>query len=209
MPAWTPRAAAALVALICWTALGLRFAATYSHIGDALATLWILARFFTITTNLAVAVAMTMAAFGKRVSDFLLGWLTLSIVLVGVVYLVLLQKLFHLTGMALAADVLMHKVAPVAMPLYWLAFAPHGRLRWSATLWWSLYPIVYFVYALARGAIDGIYPYPFMDVGKIGLGHSLINAAIIAAAFIVAGEALAWLDRRLGAQAVNFVAHPE
>jgi hypothetical protein len=197
LPASTARTAAALVALICWAALGLRFAVTYGHTADVLTTLWILARFFTITTNLAVAVVMTMVALGFRVSDFLLGGLTLAIVLVGVVYLVLLQKLYHLTGMALAADVLMHKVAPVAMPLYWLAFAPHGRLRWSATLWWSLYPIGYFAYALGRGAIDGLYPYPFMDVGKIGLGHTLLNAAIIAAAFIVAGEALAWLDRRL------------
>jgi hypothetical protein len=197
LPAWTPRAAAALVALICWTALGLRFAVTYGHTGDTLASLWILARFFTITTNLAVAVAMTMVAFGRRLSDSLVGGLTLAILLVGVVYLVLLQKLYHLTGMALLADDLMHKVAPPAMLLYWLAFAPHGRLRWSATLWWSLYPIGYFAYALGRGAIDGVYPYPFIDVGKIGLGHVLLNAAVIAAAFIVAGEALAWLDRRL------------
>jgi hypothetical protein len=192
-----PRAAAAPVALICWAALGLRFAATYGQTGDALATLWLLARFFTITTNLAVAVVMTMVTLGIRISDFLLGGLTLAILLVGVVYMVLLQKLYHLTGVALVADVLMHKVAPVAMPLYWLAFAPHGRLRWSATLWWSLYPIAYFAYALGRGAIDGRYPYPFMDVGKIGLGHTLLNAVVIAAAFIVAGEALAWLDRRL------------
>jgi hypothetical protein len=198
-----PRAAAALVALICWAALGVRFYATNVGTGDPLATLWILARFFTITTNLAVAFAMTMVALGTRMSDFVLGGLTLAMLLVGVVYMMLLAKLYHLTGAALVADILMHKVAPVAMTLYWLAFAPHGRLRWSAPLWWSLYPIAYFAYALGRGAIDGRYPYPFMDAGKIGLGHTLLNAAVIAAAFIIAGEGLVWLDRRpLGRRAL-------
>ena len=192
-----PRFAAALVALICWAALGLRIAATDAGTHDLLATLWILARFFTITTNFAVAVAMTWQSLGKRLSDFLLGGLALAMLLVGIVYAVLLAKLYHLTGLALAADILMHKVAPVAVTLYWLAFAPHRRLRWTAPLWWSLYPIAYFAYALGRGAIDGHYPYPFMDVGKIGLGATLLNAAVIAAAFIVAGEGLVWLDRHV------------
>jgi hypothetical protein len=192
-----PRIAAALLALICWVALGLRTAATNAATHDLLATLWILARFFTITTTLAVAVAMTWVASGKRLSDFLLGGLALATLLVGIVYAILLAKLYHLTGIALAADILMHKVAPVGVSLYWLAFAPHGRLRWKAPLWWSLYPIAYFAYAIARGAIDGRYPYPFMDVGKIGLGATLLNAAIIAAAFIAAGEGLVWLDRHV------------
>jgi hypothetical protein len=209
LPASTARAATALVALICWVALGVRFAVTYGQTGDALAALWILARFFTITTNLAVAVAMTMVALGTRMSDFLLGGLALAMLLVGIVYKILLAKLYHLTGAALVADILMHKVAPVAMTLYWLALAPHGRLRWTAPLWWSLYPIAYFAYALGRGAIDGRYPYPFMDVGMIGLGHTLLNAAVIAAAFIVFGEALVWLDRRLLGRAKLMAKAPE
>ncbi|MEO6225335.1 MAG: Pr6Pr family membrane protein [Sphingomicrobium sp.] len=192
-----PRAAAALTALICWAALGIRFAVTNAGTHDPLATLWILARFFTITTNLAVAVAMTIVAFGKPLSDFVLGGLTLAILLVGIVYALLLAKLYHLTGGALVADTLMHKVSPVAMTLYWFVFAPHSRLRWSAPWWWALYPIGYFAYALGRGASDGLYPYPFMDVGKIGLQSSLINAALIAAAFVVVGEVLVWLDRQV------------
>ena len=192
-----PKAAAALVALICWAALGIRLWETYADNGDVLASLWILARFFTILTNFAVAVAMTMAAFEKRLSDFVLGGLALSIMLVGIVYVTLLQHLYHLTGAELLADNLMHKVAPVAMTIFWLTCPPHGRLRWTAPLWWSLFPIVYFAYALARGAVDGIYPYPFMDVGKIGLGQTLLNAAMIAAAFLVTGLALVWLDRRV------------
>ena len=192
-----PRAAAAVVALICWVALAVRFAVTYAETGDVLEALWVLARFFTILTNLAVAVAMTMVAFGKRISPGVEGGLMLAILLVGVVYVLLLQKLYHLTGAALFADTLMHKVAPPAMAAYWLLFAHHGPMRWTEPLWWSIYPLGYFAYALVRGAIEGIYPYPFMDVSKIGAGQTALNAAAIAAVFLVAGLALVWLDRRL------------
>ena len=198
------RLAAALVALICWAALGIRLWETYEDNGDLLASLWILARFFTILTNFAVAVAMTLAAFEKRLSDFVLGGLALSIMLVGVVYVTMLEHLYHLTGAELLADNLMHKVAPVAMALFWLICPPHGRLKWTAPLWWSLFPIAYFAYALRRGAVEGIYPYPFIDAGQIGYGHTLLNAAMIAAAFLVSGLALVWLDRRvLGRKALK------
>ena len=209
MQAWIPKAAAALVALICWAALGIRLWETYDDNGDLLASLWILARFFTILTNFAVAVAMTLAAFEKRLSDFLLGGLALSIMLVGIVYVTLLQHLYHLQGAELLADNLMHKVAPVAMTLFWFTCPPHGGLKWTAPLWWSLFPIVYFAYALVRGSFDGIYPYPFMDVGKIGYAETLLNAAMIAAAFLITGLILVWLDRRvLGRKALASKARP-
>lgn len=192
-----PRVAAAIVALICWVALAVRFSITYAQTGDVFEALWILARFFTIWTNLAVAVAMTMVALGKRISPGVEGGLTLAILLVGVVYVLLLQKLYHLTGAALFADTLMHKLAPPAMAAYWLLFVRHGPMRWIEPLWWSIYPLGYFAYALVRGAIEGIYPYPFMDVSKIGGWQTALNAAAIAAAFLVAGLGLVWLDRRL------------
>ncbi|HEU5482656.1 MAG TPA: Pr6Pr family membrane protein [Sphingomicrobium sp.] len=192
-----PRLAAALVALICWTGLGVRFALTYGENGDVLETLWILARFFTILSNLALAIVMTFDAFGRRLSDFLLGGLTLTMLLVGIVYLVLLQSLYQFSGASLFADVIMHRASPIAIALYWVIFAPHCRLRWSAPFWWSLFPLVYFGYALVRGSIENIYPYPFMDVGEIGIAQTAINAAVIAAVYIVVGLALVWLDRRV------------
>jgi hypothetical protein len=198
LPAWTPRAAAALIAVVCWAGIALQFLATYGHNQDWLLTLWTLARFFTIISNLAVAVVMTKIALGGRVSPFVLGGLTLAILLVGIVYLILLRGLHPLSGAALIANQLLHYVSPVAMAAYWLLCVPHGRLRWTAPLLWMLFPFIYFVYAIARGEIDGRYPYPFLDVGKIGLGQTIINGVAIAAGFIPFGLAVAWLDRRLG-----------
>ena len=186
--------AAALVAIICWAGLAIQFAATYAHHPDVLATLWILARFFTVITNLAIALAMTAVALGRPLSPFLLGGLTLAILLVGAVYMTLLRGLLELSGGALLADTLLHKVSPLAMAAWWLLFAPRARLRLSAPWWWSFYPLAYFAYAVARGMAGDKYPYPFMDVGKLGWPQTMLNAAGIAMAFAIAGFALVWLD---------------
>jgi hypothetical protein len=189
-----PRLAAALVAIVCWAGLAVQFSSTYGNQHDVLASLWVLARFFTIITNLLLAVAMTMAATGGRVPAIVLGGLTLAILFVGVIYATLLQNLYHLTGGARVADILLHKVSPALMALWWLLFAPRKRLKWSAPLWWSLYPLGYLAYALGRGRLDGRYPYPFIDLGRLGWLQTALNSGGIALAFIIAGLTLVWID---------------
>ena len=190
-----PRIAAALVAIICWAGLALEFSSSYANHPDVLVTLWILARFFTVLTNLLLALTMTWAALGGRPSANFLGGVTLAILLVGVVYWALLQGLEVLTGAHRIANILLHKVSPAAMALWWLLFAPRAKLRWSAPLWWFLYPFAYLVYALGRGALDQKYPYPFLDVGRIGWVQTALNVGGIAFGFILAGFALVWIDR--------------
>lgn len=190
------RAAAALVASVCWAGILLQFWASYTfrHY-DLTLTLWTLARFFTIISNLALAVAMTMVALGRRVSPLVLGGLTLAILLVGIVYRTLLAGLHSLSGLPLIANDLLHDVSPLLMLAYWLAFVPHRQLRWTAPWWWALFPVAYFVYVLARGQLDHHYPYPFIDVGRLGWQQVALNAAAIALGFIVAGFAMVWIDR--------------
>lgn len=197
MPAWMPRFAAALIALVCWMGLALNFSATYSVNGDVIATLWRLGHFFTIISNFALAIAMTGLALNARVSAFLVSGLTLAILLVGIVYVLLLQGLHPLSGAALLANYLLHYVSPLAMAAYWLLFTPHGRLRWQDPLWWALFPLIYFVYVIARGLAGGSYPYPFIDLAKIGPTRTLINALGIAIGFILFGLVLVGADRRL------------
>ena len=196
---------AAIVALICWAGLAIQFSATYSSQHDVVTTLWILVRFFTVLTNLGLALIMTWVAIGRPISAFLLGGITLAIILVGVVYMTLLRGLLELSGGALLADTLLHKVSPVVMALWWLLFAPRARLKYRDPIWWAAYPLAYFVYALVRGHYEGRYPYPFMDVGQLGPVQTAINAGGIAMAFILAGFALVWLDswRPIGSKRAN------
>ena len=187
-------AAAALVAIICWAGLAIQFSATFANQHHVVPVLWVLLRFFTVITNLSVAVVMTWVATGGRVSALLLGGLMIAILLVGVVYMTLLRGLLELSGGALLADTLLHKVSPIAMALWWLFFAPRKALKWNAPVLWAAYPLAYFAYVLVRGHYDHRYPYPFMDVGKLGWTQTLINAGGIAMAFILAGFVLVWID---------------
>jgi hypothetical protein len=124
----------------------------------------------------------------------LLGGLTLAILLVGIVYWVLLHGLHPLSGAALTANYLLHDASPLLMAAYWLLFVPRGKLRWNAPWWWAAFPIIYFLYALARGQLDHRYPYPFIDVGRLGWLQVALNSAGIALGFILAGFALVWID---------------
>ena len=191
------RAAAALIALVCWVGIGVQFWAsfTFRHYDLAL-TLWTLARFFTIICNLALAIAMSVVAVGKRLSPLVLGGLTLAILLVGIVYRTLLAGLHPLSGLPLIANILLHDVSPLLMAAYWLLLVPRGELRWTAPWWWCVFPVAYFVYVLGRGQLDQHYPYPFMDVAKLGWAQVLLNAGGIAVTFLIAGFALVWVDRR-------------
>ena len=190
------------IALIAWLGLAVQFGASLGQTGSIAAALWIMLRFFTIWTNLFVAVVMTGIALGQGSfgSPRLLGLLTLAILLVGIVYNLLLRGLLELSGGAKLADHLLHEAVPLLVPLFWLFLAPKGHLKWRDAIWWAAYPLAYLIYALIRGVTDGKYPYPFLDVAKIGGLQAAINCLLIGIGFLAAGYAFVWLDRRLAAQ---------
>jgi hypothetical protein len=196
----TARIAAALIALTCWTGIGVDFAVRFGQAHQVGAAFWSLVSVFTISANLAIAVAMTLAAFGRPLSAIISGGLTLAIVLVAVIYAALLAGLHPLTETAQAGSLILHKVVPSEMLLYWLFLVEHRRLGWSAPWMWLLFPATYLGYALVRGSFEGRYPYPFIDIGKIGLERALSNSVAIGAAFVFGGYLLVFVDRRLGSK---------
>lgn len=191
------RMAAAIVALVALAGLVVQFAATLDQTGSVAGTLWTLLRYFTVLTNLLVALAFGWVAIGGRPHPRRLAGVMLAILLVGIIYGLLLRGLLTLSGGALLADTLLHKVTPVLVPLWWIAFAVRGQLRWRDPWGWTLFPALYLPYALLRGMAEGRYAYPFIDVAKIGIGTVLVNAVLIAMGFVAAGHALVWIDRRM------------
>jgi hypothetical protein len=202
---WFPRLAAALIACAAWLGLTLQFLATYRYVGSATAALWSLAKFFTILTNLVIAGLFTAIAIGGA------GWrgprrlagVTLAILLVGIVYAVLLRPIDHPNGLASAANVILHIVTPVLVPLFWLAAARKGALKVYDPFVFAAFPLAYFVYAMVRGTVEGHYPYPFFNATKIGWPQTFINAGLIALGFLIGGYVLLALDRGLRALAAR------
>ncbi|MEC3910192.1 Pr6Pr family membrane protein [Sphingobium sp. CR2-8] len=195
------RIAAAVVALVSLAGLVVQFDATLGQTGSIAETLWTLLRFFTIWANIFVVLTLGAIALGRAVSSRRVGGMLLSILLVGIIYGLLLRGLLSLSGGALLADTLLHKVTPLLVPLWWIAFARKGRLGWRDPWLWAIFPAAYLPYALLRGTAEGHYAYPFINVAKFGIGQVALNAALIAIGFAAAGHALVWIDRRLSARA--------
>lgn len=197
------RIAAALVALVAWTGLIVQLDASMKLAdGSAAAALWAMARYFTVIANLLVAIAFTGVALRLRplACPAVLGGVTLLILLVGVVYALLLRGLLELSGGAKLADLLLHGVTPVIVPLWWLILAPKGGLNRLHPILWATAPVIYFFYAIGRGRLDGNYAYPFMNVDRLGWPQTMINVGVMALGFVAAGYALVWIDRRLASR---------
>ena len=200
----------ALLAAVAWSALLLQLylsieLAFSNGRGVIHGTLAFLA-YFTVLTNLFVALAasLPLVAGATGPGRFfakpeVLGCAITSIVMVGAGYHVLLRNAWNPQGLQLIADYLLHYVVPVLALAYWVVFAPRTRPGVLAPLAWCIYPISYFIYALIRGQLTGMYPYYFIDVAKIGLAKVLANSAAMLVVFLLVGMAVRFIPVLRGA----------
>lgn len=163
--------------------------------------------FFTILNNGIIAACSTTlllapsSSWGKFFSkNTTLTAMAVNITIVGTVYNTILRFLWNPQGMQLVVDELLHLVIPGLYILFWLIGVRKGGLKWNSFLSWTIFPIVYLVIVLARGAISNYYPYPFLDAAKLGYPKVLFNLLGIAIAFIVFALLFIavdkWMDKR-------------
>jgi hypothetical protein len=148
--------------------------------------------YYTILTNILVALCFTVlllkpdSGLGKFFSrpSVLTAVLT-YIVFVGLAYHFLLRHIWTPEGLQAAVDDLLHSFIPLFFILYWMRFVSKAELEWKDVLPWMIYPVVYLLYILIRGAISGFYPYPFIDVNNIGYRRMIFNDGGLITAFFV------------------------
>jgi hypothetical protein len=164
--------------------------------------------FFTISTNLLIALVLTLSlkttpsntsSFARRPT--VQSATAVYIGIVGIVYSLALRNLWAPEGLQKIADVILHDAIPLLYLLYWLIFVRTGNDTSKTSLGfhdvpiWLAYPALYLVYSLVRGAITGIYLYPFIDVGKLGYAQVALNAFVLLCAFLVASLLLVAIAR--------------
>jgi len=168
------------MAVVPWLAVGLQIwlvMQTYTARGEsALGAVVHTLSYFTVLTNLVVALVTTASALRGELDSFLTrpGTMTavaVYIFVVGLVYSLFLRSIWDPTGLQLVADVALHDVVPVLYVLYWL-----------------IYPLAYFAYVLVRGEIIGKYPYWFADPTVLGYPRTFANSALLLVGFLVLGE---------------------
>lgn len=193
-------AAVVWASLLLQTWLTLR--GSWQHGDGLLHGLATLLGFFTVLTNLLVALVLSLPRW-------LPGWppsrwlgradtatmTTASILLVGVAYVLLLRHVWHPHGLVRLADVGLHYASPLLFTGYWWLAVPKQALRWRLLPWWTLYPIGYFALTMLRGAFTGRYPYYFIDAARLGYGVTLLNALGVLAGYVVLAALLIQFGR--------------
>jgi hypothetical protein len=147
--------------------------------------------YFTIQSNLLLAVVLIATAVLRLQRREPPAWVqvargatTAYIVLVGIVYATLLAG-HENGGVPLPwANTVLHVVLPLYGPLDWLLVADRPALRWGRLWLVLLFPAIWLVVVLLRGATDGWVPYPFLDPAT-GVGTVAVFCVIIAVGVLV------------------------
>jgi len=158
---------------------------------------WEYFSYFTIETSIInIGVLLVGGAMALRLqSDTVLFTtvrmtaLTYAVVTAGVYNLLLRNVPYEgFAGLSWPNEVI-HVWVPLFLLLDWL-FAP-GRpaLPWSSLRLVLVYPVVWIIYTLMRGAASGgeIYPYPFLDPANGGWGSVAIYIVALSAVLLGLG----------------------
>lgn len=160
--------------------------------------------FFTILTNLIVAITTTaltffprsrLGAFAQRASTQAAVAVYISIV--GLVYSLFLRSVWNPQGWQSVVDHLLHDAVPLAFVIYWLVFSPKSDIDWLAPFKWLAYPVAYMTYSIVRGEFVDWYPYWFVDITQLGYQAALTNASFVLIAFVILGFIYVGLSRLL------------
>ncbi len=156
--------------------------------------------YFTIQSNLLVAVALFFVIRGRMDTQLFrvvrLASL-IGITVTGVVAAVALPPSPSYTAANLLCDRLLHIVVPVFTFVGWVVFGPRGMVRRSDVLPTLVWPIVWLVATLGLAPVTHWYPYPFLDVDRLGWGSVLTVCLGIAVLFLALSGLALWADRHL------------
>jgi hypothetical protein len=94
---------------------------------------------------------------------------------------------------------LLHYVVPVMAVADWVAFGPHGLVRWRDLPLWLCFPLGYAVSSVIRAIVfPGVpdrYPYFFLNPAQHGYGWVALQLVQLGAEFAVLGALIIGLDR--------------
>ena len=159
--------------------------------------------FFTILSNIMVAavylsdlVSWRWLAWWRE--PWVRGMMAVAIVLVMIVYHFLLFGMADINAWFVVADRTLHYVNPTVYALWWVLFQQHGKLGWRDLPKMLVYPLVYVIWAMARGAVVNDYPYPFLAANRLGYEQVAINCVGIFAGFALLCAVVIALDRAIG-----------
>ena len=110
--------------------------------------------------------------------------ITLYITVVGLVYNIILRHLWDSEGMQAIIHDLLHTIIPLLVIIYWWIWTPTKKLEFKNIPAWLIYPAIYAIAVMVSGNFINWYPYPFLDLGKLGIQQVLFNSAMLILVFV-------------------------
>lgn len=158
--------------------------------------------YFTIWSNLAIGVYMAFVtprpdhkAFRIRPGASLQTALAVYILVVTLVYNIMLRGTWAFGGRMAVVNNLLHVVIPALYLVYWFLFTQKGSLQWRHLLHWMGFPLAYLAWTFIHGENADWYPYPFLNVLKLGYPAVIFNSLMLTLLFMAAGSLLILLNR--------------
>jgi len=157
--------------------------------------------FFTIWSNIVVAIVAGYFVYQPRAASprFQTIWLSalLMISVTGLIYHLALADLVDTQGAAAVSNACNHILTPLAFVLAWLIVGPRGWISLKLIVASFILPLSWILLTLIRGAIVDAYPYPFVNVVKLGYGPVLMNLVVILLACCVLALLLWGVDKAM------------
>jgi len=168
------------------------------------ALLWFFT-YFTILTNLMLVLIYLSALSSTRWlgwwrSPVTRGMMAAAMTLVMGFYHFVLAATWQPQGLFHLADVLLHYATPLVYLGWWLAFQAKGRLRLSDIGWMLLPPLGWLAWTMARGAVVNEYPYPVLEVARLGFPQVFANITGLLVVLLVLFALVVLIDRALGSR---------
>jgi hypothetical protein len=139
--------------------------------------------YFTIQSNFVALLAALAVIKTKPLDDPWQRALRLASLVgmsvTGIVYVTILARDMHPTGLSAVANYMLHYIGPPLVVIAWLAAGPAQKLQLVDIPRTLLWPLLWVAYTLIRGAIVDWYPYGFIDVGLHGYGKVSTNIVAI------------------------------
>ena len=190
--------AAYRIAVAALTAVALGFTAYRSSLSGGLGNFF---SFFTILSNILgtlvffAAAGAALATQGKAVPDLLRGAAALYLVITGIVYGIALAH-YDTPEVIPWVNMVVHRLTPAVFAADWLIDPPRRAPRFPRALAWLVFPLLYLLYTLVRGAVVDWYPYPFLDPRVNGNAAVAVGCVLVAAAFLAVAWLLCWTAGR-------------
>ncbi|MCG8656532.1 Pr6Pr family membrane protein [Yimella sp. NH-Cas1] len=157
--------------------------------------------YFTVWSNVVVAVAFTLLALRPGVDSLLHRVLLLDallmITITTIVYWAMLAANDTWQGWSVITSPLQHLVVGVLAVGVWATYGPRGWLSFRLLPWALVVPLIWIVWTLLRGRVIDAYPYDFTDVSTLGYARVATTLAAILAIGLLIAAIYCRIDRAL------------